>query len=63
MLVGDLVAKGPDSAAVVALARERGALAVMGNHDAGCCASATSSRARTTDDHELKPEQQRCWTR
>ncbi|MEW6429869.1 MAG: metallophosphoesterase [Myxococcota bacterium] len=32
--VGDLVAKGPDSQAVVQLARERGALAVLGNHDA-----------------------------
>jgi hypothetical protein len=34
VLVGDLVAKGPDSQAVVALARETGALAVLGNHDA-----------------------------
>jgi hypothetical protein len=34
ILVGDLVAKGPDSVGVVALARERGFLAVMGNHDA-----------------------------
>src|SRR5262245_62847635 len=31
--VGDLVAKGPDSAGVVGWARERGAAAVMGNHD------------------------------
>jgi hypothetical protein len=34
ILVGDLVAKGPDSVGVVALARERGFGAVMGNHDA-----------------------------
>lgn len=33
VLVGDLVAKGPDSRAVVQLAREAGALAVLGNHD------------------------------
>jgi Calcineurin-like phosphoesterase len=34
VLAGDLVAKGPDSQGVVQLARERGALAVLGNHDA-----------------------------
>ena len=33
VFVGDLVAKGPDSAGVIAWARERGAAAVMGNHD------------------------------
>jgi hypothetical protein len=33
VLVGDLVAKGPDSAGVVAWAREQGAAAVLGNHD------------------------------
>lgn len=33
VLVGDLVAKGPDSAGVVAYARELGALSVRGNHD------------------------------
>ncbi len=33
ILAGDLVAKGPDSAAVVERAIERGALAVRGNHD------------------------------
>lgn len=34
VLVGDLVAKGPDSQGVVAWARESGADAVLGNHDA-----------------------------
>jgi hypothetical protein len=34
VLVGDLVAKGPDSAGVVRWAREAGADAVLGNHDA-----------------------------
>lgn len=33
VLVGDVVAKGPDSKAVVELARHIGALAVRGNHD------------------------------
>ena len=33
VFVGDLVAKGPDSAGVVSWARERGAAAVLGNHD------------------------------
>lgn len=34
ILVGDLVAKGPDSQGVIQLARERGFRAVLGNHDA-----------------------------
>ena len=34
ILVGDLVAKGPDSQGVVQLARERNIQAVLGNHDA-----------------------------
>jgi Calcineurin-like phosphoesterase len=34
ILVGDLTAKGPDSPGVVALAREQGFRAVLGNHDA-----------------------------
>ena len=34
VLVGDLVAKGPDSAGVIQWARESGVDAVLGNHDA-----------------------------
>lgn len=34
VLAGDLVAKGPDSQAVVQFSRENGILAVLGNHDA-----------------------------
>lgn len=34
VLVGDLVAKGPDSLGVIRLARERRLRAVLGNHDA-----------------------------
>jgi hypothetical protein len=34
VLVGDVVAKGPDSRGVLALARECGARSVLGNHDA-----------------------------
>lgn len=34
VLVGDLTAKGPDSAGVIARVMELGALAVLGNHDA-----------------------------
>jgi len=34
ILVGDLTAKGPDSQGVLALIRERGFQAVLGNHDA-----------------------------
>jgi hypothetical protein len=34
VFTGDLVAKGPDSQGVVQLAREKGAVSVLGNHDA-----------------------------
>ena len=33
VFAGDMIAKGPDSAGVLQLAREAGALAVIGNHD------------------------------
>lgn len=58
VLVGDLVAKGPDSASVVALARERGALAVMGNHDHRVLHFRDVQRGKAKDDHEPKPDQQ-----
>jgi hypothetical protein len=51
--VGDMVAKGPDSQAVVQLLREEGALAVLGNHDVHAL------KARKADKHEaVKPERQ-----
>jgi Calcineurin-like phosphoesterase len=52
VLAGDLVAKGPDSRAVVQLARERGALAVLGNHDAHAL------KARQSRGEKIKPERQ-----
>jgi predicted phosphodiesterase len=51
VLAGDLVAKGPDSHAVVQLAREHGAGAVLGNHDAHAL------KARSGEG-KLKPERQ-----
>jgi hypothetical protein len=51
--VGDMVAKGPDSQAVVQLLREEGGLAVLGNHDAHAL------KAREKGKHEkVKPERQ-----
>ena len=47
VLAGDLVAKGPDSQAVVQFAREHGILAVLGNHDA----FALSHRQDANKDH------------
>src|SRR5439155_8733335 len=54
--VGDIVAKGPDSQAVVQLLREEGGLAVLGNHDA----HALKARARVEGEHgvHVKPERQ-----
>lgn len=57
VLVGDLVAKGPDSAGVVRLARELGALAVRGNHDAHVIAARARGGLRA-DGRKLKPEHQ-----
>lgn len=50
VLVGDLVAKGPDSAGVVELARRSGARAVLGNHDARVL------RLRDVREGKLPPE-------
>lgn len=58
VLVGDLVAKGPDSAGVVRLARERGMLAVRGNHDAHVLRARAHGGLRP-DGRRLKPEHQR----
>jgi hypothetical protein len=55
-LVGDLVAKGPDSHGVLQLAREEKAQAVLGNHDA----HALRARAQLAADESRteKPERQ-----
>ncbi|MBF5046638.1 metallophosphatase [Aggregicoccus sp. 17bor-14] len=58
VLVGDLVAKGPDSAGVVRLARERGLLAVRGNHDAHVLGARARGGVRA-DGRKLKREHQR----
>ncbi len=50
ILAGDLVNKGPKSAEVVRLARERGALAIVGNHELA------SLRARSRRQGGAKPE-------
>lgn len=53
VLVGDLVAKGPNSAEVVRICRERNARAVMGNHD---FALVKYHRARQRGEHvALRP--------
>ena len=60
VLAGDLVAKGPDSAGVVALARKLGALAVLGNHDRRVLRIREIQGGRARDDgHPVKPEHQR----
>ncbi|HET9952895.1 MAG TPA: metallophosphoesterase [Polyangiaceae bacterium] len=59
ILAGDLVAKGPDSAGVVALAREYGARAVLGNHDAHVLRLRAIDLGREPDDGKrAKPEHQ-----
>jgi hypothetical protein len=56
-LVGDLVAKGPDSQGVIAFAREHGALAVLGNHDEHVLRLRDRSQ-RPGDQHKARPEHQ-----
>jgi hypothetical protein len=59
VLVGDLVAKGPDSQAVVAFARESGARSVMGNHDDHVLRLREVAAGRVADDgREPRPEHQ-----
>ena len=48
VFVGDLVAKGPDSQGVVALAREYGAACVRGNHDEAVLRYIRAKRAGET---------------
>lgn len=57
VLAGDLVAKGPDSQAVLQVARELGALAVLGNHDD----HALRTHSRAVRDHRMpnRPDQQK----
>ncbi|MBU8896756.1 metallophosphatase [Corallococcus sp. H22C18031201] len=55
VLVGDLVAKGPDSAGVIRRAREGGFLAVKGNHDAHVL---RWHAGRVVPGKKLKPEHQ-----
>jgi predicted phosphodiesterase len=50
VFVGDLVAKGPDSQGVVQLARERGALSVLGNHDAHVLGARSGKRVRASHE-------------
>jgi hypothetical protein len=54
VLVGDLVAKGPDSQGVLQLCREEGARAVLGNHDAH--ALRAREQAAAGGKRELKAE-------
>ena len=49
ILVGDLTAKGPDSQGVLALLRERGFRAVLGNHDAKVLSLARHEASAASD--------------
>ncbi|HEY0707060.1 MAG TPA: metallophosphoesterase [Polyangia bacterium] len=57
VLAGDLVAKGPDSEGVIARAREWGAQAVLGNHDAHVL-RLHRVKGLPDDGREVKPEHQ-----
>jgi hypothetical protein len=60
VLVGDLVAKGPDSQGVVQLAREEGARAVLGNHDDHLLRTRAVTRGEATPPPKgIRPERQR----
>ncbi len=59
VLAGDLVAKGPDSAGVLAFARQSGAFAVLGNHDAHVLKLRESRDLRKLPEgREPRPEHQ-----
>jgi hypothetical protein len=59
VLVGDLVAKGPDSQRVIAFARRAGAEAVMGNHDAHVLRLRDMAQGRVAGDgRPPRPEHQ-----
>ncbi|MCC6214091.1 MAG: metallophosphoesterase [Polyangiaceae bacterium] len=57
VLVGDLVARGPDSAGVLALARRAGALGVRGNHELRLL-EARAARLRGERGPRLGPSQE-----
>ena len=58
VLVGDLVAKGPDSRGVLQLARERKIEAVLGNHDAKVLTFAPDTSA-TDESHKSSKQHAR----
>lgn len=57
VLVGDLVARGPDSGAVIAYARARSALAVRGNHEAHLLAYRRGERKELGAAHRIAASQ------
>src|ERR1700752_4801857 len=62
VLLGDLVAKGPDSLGVLQWAREAGALAVLGNHDDHLLKlepSGMHARGETPGKRKARPETER----